>query len=356
MTTRLQETNLKAAKQEAPARRWLTNLLLAAGVILTVVMALLMSQLDDLQRRLPAAPTSLPVANLTATANAPLPAVPLPSATPPVTPTATTPRPQNGENATAVAVLPQCHRIPAGWIIYTVQPGDDLLSLSIQSGATIHEIRQANCLQQAEPLPGMALYLPPQPPTRPPCGPPPHWVRYTVQRGDNLFRLALNRGTTIYAIMTANCLSSQKLIAGRQIYLPPLLVTPTWTATATQAPTPIPTLLPTAEPTRKPQPPTVTAPPPATPTPTLTATPTSTELPPTPTPPLPTATPTPTPIVITSTPLPPPTPTSTATATNTPSPTQTPTSLPTATLTPTATATTAPTPTPTPTPTETPPP
>jgi hypothetical protein len=49
---------------------------------------------------------------------------------------------------------------------------------------------------------------------------PTGWTSYTVQRGDNLFRLALNRSTTIEEIRRVNCLSS--LIAGDVILLPEL--------------------------------------------------------------------------------------------------------------------------------------
>jgi hypothetical protein len=47
---------------------------------------------------------------------------------------------------------------------------------------------------------------------------PPGWQPYVVQAGDNLFRLALNRGITIQDIQRVNCLEG--LIAGETILLP----------------------------------------------------------------------------------------------------------------------------------------
>ncbi len=47
---------------------------------------------------------------------------------------------------------------------------------------------------------------------------PPGWQPYVVQAGDNLFRLALNRGITIQDIQRVNCIDG--LIAGETILLP----------------------------------------------------------------------------------------------------------------------------------------
>ncbi len=324
---------------------WGANLLVTGGVVVTAIMALLLALLDSVPVGLPPLlPTE--VANLSAPTlemtNTPRPATPLPSATPTPPPTQTfvpTKESRVTATATAVPVLPTCGNIPASWVPYTVQSGDTYFYLSAQSGATISEIVEANCLDPNFLISGIVIYLPQEPPVRVACGPPAFWVRYTVQAGDTMFSLAMRHGTTVYAIMQANCLTSTRLFAGRNIYLPPLPATATPPPAPTSPPPPPPTataLPPTA--TQTPIPatftPTATSPPPtATPTftppaPTVTPTPGAPTLTPTLTPPAPTATPTLTPPLPTATPTftPPP---STATPTFTPPPpTATPTFTP----------------------------
>ncbi len=135
------------------------------------------------------------------------------------------------------------------------------------------------------------------------CGPPPGWVIYTAQAGDNLFRLSLRYGTSISALQQANCLTDISISAGQRLYVPPVVVI---TNTA---------IIPSASAV-----PTVSS---ATPTPTdtLTATASATD-----TQPAPSATPSPTATLAstdTATSLP--TSTNTPTATDTPTATNTPT-------------------------------
>lgn len=316
---------------DSPASRWRTNSILTASVIITLIMALLLSSLDRLQTRIK--PTS--AAQVAAVAEAtfiPLP-TPLPTETPSPTATNTT-IPRVKPSATAVAVVASCGYVPKNWVSYEVQPDDTLFFLSLNSGASLDEITLANCLELNQLISGMTIYLPSSPPVRVDCGPPASWVLYTVQPADTLFSLSRSRGTTVYAVMQANCLSSSYLVAGRQLYLPGLPVTATWTPlpTAELPPptrTPQPTPLPTATVEATPPPPAtvaVTPPPPDTPippssTPTAAATPTrgATSTP--------TATAVPATVTFTATP------TSTATATpsltaTSPPPTSTPTQTP----------------------------
>ena len=194
-------------------------------------------------------------------------------------------------------------------------------------------------------------------PTPPPyvCGPPLGWVVYVVQPGDTLYSLSLRFGVGIDAIRRANCLLDYSTIyAWQPLYLPPLSPTPPPTLIPSRTPTPTETPMPT--PTLTPIPtefPTFTPTPIPTLTPTLTPTPTSTATyTPTYTPTY-TSTPTETPgPTSTSTLTPTPTPTESPTFTHTPTPT--PTEPPTFTHTPTPTPTEPPTSTHTPTPTSTP--
>ncbi len=303
--------------------RWQWNLLITCGVVGTVLLALLLAQLDSTPQPIPPSPPVL-VADVTiiAPSQTPLPAIPLVSATPTTTPFPT-PIP------TTTSPLPEeCGAVPVGWVPTTVRPGESVLALAIRSGTSEAAIIRANCLRQDMLLPGMIIYLPPTPPTRQPCGPPAFWVQYVVQPGDTMFSLASRHGTTVYTIINANCLSSSNLRAGQVIFLPPLRLTATpplpspppeiptatpWTPTSTPVP-PTDTAVP---PTETPVPPTAT--PSATATDTATAvppssTPSQTPLPPTPTdtatavPPTDTPTappPTDTPLPPTDTPLPP---------------------------------------------------
>ncbi len=354
-------------EQRSATSSWSANFLVTAGVVITVVMALLLAQLDSLPSQSPPN-AAVVIADIPATptpefTNTPRPATPLPSATPTSTPTKTSVPAEQSKvtataTATAVPVLPTCGNIPPGWVPYTVQIGDTYSYLSAQSGATTSEIIEANCLDPNLLFSGITIFLPQEPPVRIACGPPANWVRYTVVAGDTLFSLAMRHGTSVFAIMQANCLTSTRLYWGKSIFLPSL------PATATPLPTSTPPPPPTSPPppTATPVPPTVTH----TPTPVpATFTPTATPFLPTVTPsftPLPaTATPTVTPGAPTATPTftpPAPSPTSTftpapptATPTFTPAPpTATPTFTP---APPTATSTFTPAP-PTATPTNTP--
>lgn len=274
------------------------------------------------------------------TAETGVPATPAPSAQPTLQP------------------LPTGCAYPAGWRIYTVQPGDTLSGLALRAGIGLSVLMQANCLDTSDIQAGQPLYVPPAfyaTPTLPyRCGPPLNWVIYTVQRGDTLYSLSRRFGVSIEAIRRANCLIGYTIRAGQPLYLPPL--PPTRFPTSTPTPTPTSTATPTYTPTPTPSPTGTTAPTPTdTPTPTGTVSPTGTV---TPTPtetagPTSTTTPTPTGTVEptwTVTPTPSVTPAPTESPTPTYSPTPTSTESPTPTSTPTPTPTEAPTPTYTPTP------
>ncbi|MBN1146086.1 MAG: LysM peptidoglycan-binding domain-containing protein [Anaerolineales bacterium] len=154
------------------------------------------------------------------------------------------------------------------------------------------------------------------------CTLPPGWMLYTIRPGDTLLQIGRNYGASVQQLMAANCLSSTVIRAGDILYvpyrpptlLPSLTPVPTRTpsATATRRPT---TVAPSATPTPTPTPTSVQ---PGTGTPTSTPTPTFTLLPPSPTP---TCTPTWVPTHTATWTLLPPTSTSVPTATSTPVPT-----------------------------------
>jgi len=59
------------------------------------------------------------------------------------------------------------------------------------------------------------------PPTEAACIPEESWVPYVVQSGDTLFELARATGFSTAAVQAGNCISSNDLIAGQTILLPP---------------------------------------------------------------------------------------------------------------------------------------
>lgn len=125
------------------------------------------------------------------------------------------------------------------------------------------------------------------------CGPPPGWVHYTVQPGENLFRISLRYDVSLAQMRQANCLASNYLYAGQPIYVP-YEIAPSPTATPPATPTPTSTS-PSPDPATSTPAPAATQPPPtATPAlPTATPLPSPTSPPPTdtPRPPTPTSTP-----------------------------------------------------------------
>lgn len=221
-----------------------------------------------------AVPTRTPVATPSPSPLRPTP-VPVPSLPPSSTP----------------SVTPTSCPQPHGWTEYIVQAGDTLASLARRRATTEEALKQGNCLLTSRLTPGQQLYLPPIPPTATrqcvrtrPSG----WVTYVVQAGDTLSALATRRNTTVARLKQVNCLTSDRIRAGEQLYVPPL---PTATPTPYRSPTPTRTPSPTASATATPTPGTIETPggtetPTATPTETPTATPTETPtVPPTDVPP-----------------------------------------------------------------------
>jgi LysM repeat protein len=278
----------------------------AAFMIITVAVAfLLSSQVQPSVKPYPSPTFSLTFPPPTLTS---LPPSPIPTFSPTLLPTFTP--------------TPYCLP-PYGWTIYVVKPGDSLNSIAARYRTTVEALMYANCLTSTRLTQGQRLYVPPLPPTSTPvppsppvCIPPYGWRPYVVRPGDTLYSLAARFGTTVQAIMRANCLNRYYLYTGEIIYLPPYF-TPTPTRRPTPTLTPTRTVTPTLTPT-------------ITVSPTLTLTPIPTELP-TLTP-MPTEAPTPAP---TESPTLPPEPTSSPAPTPTES--LTPSPAPTETITPTLT-------------------
>ena len=227
--------------------------------------------------------------------------VPTPTQIPPTFPLSfptPTPSPASAQSAqsaqsetptvtlTAIPLLPSATSLvpptictpPSGWNQITLAAGDTIYSIAQRYRTTTENLSAANCLTSLDLPAGYVLLVPPIPATVTaiPCGPFAGWVRaYTVQPGDNLFRISLSYGTTVPHLQRANCLgTSTTIFTGQRLWVPNV---PTLTPGITNIPN-FPTATNTLQPTSTIEPPTSTELPTATaslaPTTAPTATPT----------------------------------------------------------------------------------
>jgi LysM repeat protein len=172
---------------------------------------------------------------------------------------------------------------PVGWVSVIVQPGDTLYTLAFRYGITPETLSQQNCLLTADLPAGSRVYVPFVSTVVPtPCRPPSSWVIYIVQPGDNLFRISLKYRITVAQLQRGNCMGSSYLIySGQRLYVPNVATsTPNVTNTPTSTGTPTPSITPSNTATSTP----TLATPTNTLVPTDTPTPSDTPVLPTPTP------------------------------------------------------------------------
>lgn len=108
---------------------------------------------------------------------------------------------------------------------YIVRPGDNLFRIAIRHGVSYWYLAQINGLYNPNYIyAGQTLSVPcggapPPYPPRPPksCAPS---ATYVVKPHDNLFRIAINHGTTINAIRSANHLWGRVLRPGMTLVIP----------------------------------------------------------------------------------------------------------------------------------------
>jgi LysM repeat protein len=131
---------------------------------------------------------------------------------------------------------------PSGWSPITIQAGDTLDDLAEKYNVPMEALIQANCLVTEELITGTILFVPGMPPTESSnrCGSPSDWVLYTVQPGDNLYRLSLAFGVTLAELQFANCMGNSNLIrAGQRIFVPNVATRTPTVAQHCQAVTPL---------------------------------------------------------------------------------------------------------------------
>jgi LysM repeat protein len=167
----------------------------------------------------PASPETSPTRQATAVQDTPTPAetesrgtdTPTPSATATATP---------GASATPKTGLPPS---PSATDTPTASPTATLPS------PTIPTATEAMSDTPGAPSPTATILLStpitPSPPaesaTPAACAPPDGWRPYTVQSGDNLFRISLRAGVSLSRMQEANCIANPaELVAGTVIYVP----------------------------------------------------------------------------------------------------------------------------------------
>lgn len=108
-------------------------------------------------------------------------------------------------------------------LIYTVQSGDSLWSIANRYNTTVSELRNYNNLTSDALQIGQQLKIPRGSTVTPPddqVDTPTEGITYTVKSGDSLWSIASRYNTTVDAIMRANNLTSNLLQVGQILTIP----------------------------------------------------------------------------------------------------------------------------------------
>ena len=131
-----------------------------------------------------------------------------------------------------LAVLTLFHAVPASadtpdtsqdqnQVVHVVQPGENLFRISLSYGTTVNAIMAANGLTSTTIRTGQRLVIPrgsgAAVSPRSPVG---AGGTYTVQRGDTLSGVAVRHGVTVWALRSANGLSSNTIYSGQKLVIP----------------------------------------------------------------------------------------------------------------------------------------
>ena len=104
---------------------------------------------------------------------------------------------------------------PTGQTQYVVKPGDTLYKIASLYGVSVSAIVAANNLVNPNLIyPNQVLVIPASTPTT-------STLRYTVQAGDTLYRIATKYGVSVSAIVAANNIADPNLIRPGQVLIIP---------------------------------------------------------------------------------------------------------------------------------------
>jgi len=94
---------------------------------------------------------------------------------------------------------------------YYVKKGDSLFTIGQKYGVSADYVKQTNGLKSTVIYPGQKLWVPDQKASV---------TSYTVKKGDTLYKIAKNYGTTVNAIKSTNGLKSNTIYPGQALLIP----------------------------------------------------------------------------------------------------------------------------------------
>lgn len=210
-----------------------SGFIIGAVSLLLVIGGISLSLAETSAPPLPPTPSPLPTIFAVEFAS------PLPSPTFPLVFPADTAVPTFTATLALAQAQPTACLPPSNWIPITVGANDTLYSIADRYNTTVEDLNLRNCLNLQNPAAGAVIYVPAVP-TRVvvPCGPPAGWVkRHVVQRGENLFRIALAYGITYPQLQAGNCMGGSTTIFVGQVLWVPNVPTRTPAVTVTASPT-----------------------------------------------------------------------------------------------------------------------
>lgn len=146
------------------------------------------------------------------------PPAPAPTAIPTLAPTAAPPKATAVPAAPAPAPAPDSGYVYGGGgcrnVTYVVQRGDNLFRIALRYGTSVASIARLNGISNAALITTgrrLSIYA---------CGSGGGSRVYVVQPGDTLYRIAVRFGTTVHAIQLANRLTSSFIASGWTLAIP----------------------------------------------------------------------------------------------------------------------------------------
>jgi LysM repeat protein len=141
---------------------------------------------------------------------------PIPSSTPTTVPATAVPT-----TPATTAIPSTATPLPTGQITHVVQRGENLFRIALRYGTTVQAIASANGIANPALIyVGQRLVIPSsgtQPPSQPTGG-----TTYVVQRGDNLYRIALRYGLSyVYLAQYNGIANPSRIYVGQVLRIPP---------------------------------------------------------------------------------------------------------------------------------------